>query len=219
MGPWDTDRERQQEIAALATRELLRIARDNPDLPKERFAEVYQALVDKYGQLSADSAMRALEKFREAAGQLDVLPAVRVAKSIPIEQVRGSFVWAFRETSEDDLMALARLLAGPLGRLVRQRGRETVWDNTVAAGTRYARLPGGAGMRLLPDACLPGRGLHPEDRGEGGPGCRGTAPVQASGGDALPRQLRLHRHRGVLRPRPPAGPPGSPGGLGDRHPG
>lgn len=142
MDPWAADQVRQKEIAALATRELLAIARRHRSMEIEQFGEVYQGLVDKYGQLSADSAMRAITEAREATGRLEILPPVRAGREVPIAQVRSSFRWAVSRAIVRDPMTVARVLAGPLGRLVRQRGRETVWDNTVAAGTRYARLPG-----------------------------------------------------------------------------
>lgn len=194
MGPWDTARGRRRGSAAPATREPLRIAGGHPDPPEERFAEVHQAPVDRYGRPSADSAMRALGRPREAAGRLDALPAVRVAEPIPVEQVRGPLGWAFRGTSGDDPMALARLPAGPLGGLVRQRGREPVRDTTVAAGTRSARPPGAraCAFRLMPASrarSTPGRARcrwAGMPSGAGPAGRRGrattaTAPASPSG--------------------------------------
>ena len=132
----------QRQLDALvraATRDLIIFARRNPNAAREDVQLIFAGLVDTYGLAAAESAMLALEDSRAAGGHLD-LPDPVAAEAAPPAQVDGSFAWAAATTAPQD--NIARTLAGPLGRLVRQPARDTVFQSTREAGTRWARIPG-----------------------------------------------------------------------------
>ena len=142
MPSWRDHQREQQQIVVMATRELLRLAEVYPDITPEEFLFIYTAVVDKYGSVAAASALRAVENSRRAAGKWDVLPRPGVADAAPPDQVRATHSWAVNRAGTVAAPAVARMLVGPLGRLVQQRARHTIWNATVTGGTRYARLPG-----------------------------------------------------------------------------
>lgn len=138
---WEQAQNRQRNTVRLAVRELFNLADQYPNMTIEQFGLIYQAIVDKYGAVSASVALNAIENSRRAAGYWGTLPEPGPADMVSIEQTEATFSWAVNR-SEGDIRSISRQLVGPLGRLVQQRGRHTVWNATVAAHTRYARLPG-----------------------------------------------------------------------------
>lgn len=146
MTAWDDHDVELGKIVQLATRDLLTLYRAAPDLSSRSAAAAYLeeavgAIVSTYGEQAAWSAVRALEGTRESAGLLDSLPTVRPAAAPSEEQIARSVSWAAKDL-DLGLTELALLkLAKVAGRLVRQPARQTIWNATAKAGTRYARKP------------------------------------------------------------------------------
>lgn len=135
----------QQKAVIAATRELFAVAEANPSISRQEFEAAYQAIVADYGSVTAELAVNAIAVSRQAAEVWDVLPEPLPAALPPVEQVSATFSWAVNRAigrGDTSPLAVAHILAGPLGRLVQQPARETIYDATRAAGTRYARLPG-----------------------------------------------------------------------------
>lgn len=137
---WNLHRKQVDALVRDATRTLLTFARSNPDMTADDLRFVYEALVEQFGAGAAESAMYALQESRSEAGLLDLPEPVRAGLA-PSGQVAGTFGWA--QSQAEDTQELARVLAAPLGRLVRQPARQTVFSSTKVAGTRWARIPGG----------------------------------------------------------------------------
>ncbi|MCX7542306.1 hypothetical protein OS128_05195 [Corynebacterium sp. P5848] len=136
---WRQLQAQQRQIGILAMEDLLDVA-TGPVTP-EQLGQLYQVVVDRYGSVAAHLAVEALEDARKTAGQID-LPDPVLSDPLPAAQIEGTYSWASATAASRDPEDIARKLAGPLGRLIQQRARETIWDSTAAAGTRYARLPG-----------------------------------------------------------------------------
>ena len=137
---WNAHRRQLDALVRAATQALLTFVNANPSMTVEELQFIYEALVDLYGAGAAESALLTLEGSRAAAG-LQHLPAPVRAGLPPPAQVSGTFGWAASQA--ENVQDLARVLAGPLGRLVRQPARQTVFASTKEAGTRWARVPGG----------------------------------------------------------------------------
>lgn len=103
--------------------------------------QTFADIVNVFGEQAAMSAARYLELDRETAGVR--LPTVVPAGALPLEQIERSLNWSLRPLDEGDSQRAERRMAGALQRMVEQPARETVWDATVAAKTRYARIPRG----------------------------------------------------------------------------
>ena len=138
---WQTHRRQLDEIVRKATRMLLDVADSNPTMSVEELRFYTEAVIDLYGSAAAESALQALEESRRSLGVWASLPDPVLAPLPPAQQVAGSVAWAASQT-DGDTTRLARVLAGPLGRLIQQPARFTVSESTSAAGTRWARLPG-----------------------------------------------------------------------------
>lgn len=119
---------------------LIKTTDARPSMSKLEFEALVTLLVQQYGQVAVVSALIALESGRLEAGARD-LPAPVPAEPVNIEQTRSTASWAINQ-ADGDLPAAARRLAGPVGRMVRQAARDTVWESTRKAGTRYVRVPG-----------------------------------------------------------------------------
>ncbi|MBA1834157.1 hypothetical protein [Corynebacterium wankanglinii] len=137
---WNVHRRQLDALVRDATQALLAYVRANPGMTSDDLQFIYEALVDQFGTGAAESALQTLEDSRTAAG-VRHLPAPVRAGLPPPAQVAGTFGWA--QSQAENVEELARVLAGPLGRLVRQPARQTVFSSTQAAGTRWARIPGG----------------------------------------------------------------------------
>lgn len=140
---WIRQMTEQDQIVRLATRELLQLAEAYPGITFDEFELIYGAIVDKYGNLAASSALIAVENSRRAADLWEELPTPEIAGPVPEQQVKKSLAWAAGSASVEDVRSLALVLTGPLGRLVQQRARQTVWNAAASSGgkARYARLP------------------------------------------------------------------------------
>lgn len=105
----------------------------------------FHAIVRTYGEQAAVAAADYLFIQRGLDEHLAGLEYPEVADPVGFEQARGSFRWAMntsvREGGELDRELAKRKLAGIVNRLVAQPARETVFGATVAAGTRFARVP------------------------------------------------------------------------------
>lgn len=139
---WSTHRRQLAAAIRMATKQLLEIVRANPSMNHDDLLFYYQALIDQYGQAAAESAFLALENSRRTAGLWNDLAAPVSAGLPPPEQVKGTMAWAVSKAAGNDLHSIATVLARPLGRLIQQPARDTIWNSTRAAGTRYARIPG-----------------------------------------------------------------------------
>lgn len=139
---WNRHKHQLAKIVQAATADLIQFIQKNPTANSLQMEMVFQTLVGNYGLAATESAMLALESTRRAAGMWDVLPTAEPAALPPPEQMSAVFRFAGTTLTEYDAAQLARALAGPLGRLIQQPARQTVYDATVRAGTRYARLPG-----------------------------------------------------------------------------
>ncbi|MFF2621235.1 VG15 protein [Oerskovia jenensis] len=146
MTAWDDHDVELGKIVQLATRDLLTLYRAAPDLSSRSAAAAYleeavSTIVSTYGEQAAWSAVRALEGTREAAGVLDSLPTVRPAAGPSEEQIARSVSWAAKDLDLGLTELVLQKLAKVAGRLVRQPARQTIWNATAKAGTRYARKP------------------------------------------------------------------------------
>lgn len=144
VDPWGTHARHLDKTVVLATEALFQAVDANPDMSPEAFQAVCAEVTRRYGTVAVSSALWALDTGRMDAGQ-ERLPAPVPAEPVNVEQVASSASWAVNK-AEGNIPAAARVMAGPLGRLVRQPARETVWQSTAAAGSRYVRVPG-------PNAC------------------------------------------------------------------
>lgn len=140
---WNRQMTEQDQIVRLATRALLQLAETYPGITTDEFQFIFNALVDKYGTLAAESALIAIENSRRAADLWEELPTPAAAGPVPEQQLARTMEWAVGTTDGDDAQVLAATLAGPLGRLVQQRARQTVWNAAASSGGRvaYARIP------------------------------------------------------------------------------
>lgn len=103
----------------------------------------FRDIIDVFGEQSAMSAVRFLELDRDEAGFRN-LPEVLPADLPTVEQVHGSLEWALEPLDAENPTAARKRLGGSVQRMVLQPARETVWDATERAGTRFARVPQGA---------------------------------------------------------------------------
>ncbi|WP_313007327.1 VG15 protein [Corynebacterium variabile] len=138
--PWLTHARHLDSTAVLATQALFKAVDANPDMAPEAFQALVAAITQRYGTVAMSSALWALDTGRELADLTD-LPAPVPAEAVNVSQVTNSASWALNKT-DGNINAAARVMAGPLGRFIRQPARDTVWNSTAAAGTRYARVPG-----------------------------------------------------------------------------
>ncbi|WP_312715483.1 VG15 protein [Corynebacterium flavescens] len=141
---WNTHAQHLDKTVVMATDALFKAVDAKPSMTEAEFQAVCAAIAQRFGSVAVSSALWALETGRLEAGE-DNLPAPVAAETAVVAQVSSSASWAIGKT-EGDMAAAARMMAGPLGRFVRQPARETVWASTAAAGTRYVRVPG-------PNAC------------------------------------------------------------------
>ena len=140
MGAWESHSAQMMDAVARATSGLFLIVSKNPTMTPVEFTAVCNRLIQKYHRITVGSAIMALESSRKTLGLWDALPTPVPADPIPYAQVRGATSWALGN-SNVDIMAAARLFSGPLGRLLQQGARETIWESCRAAKTRYARVP------------------------------------------------------------------------------
>lgn len=138
---WDRHDLDLRQLVVNATRALLRAIERKPDLTAEQFAALADMFVTRYGRAAAGSALRALDNTRLDAGVFGDLPRPEVTAVVSAAQSRSSASWAWNTAGGDPRAAAVRF-SGPLGRMIRQPARETVWNATRAAGTRYVRVPG-----------------------------------------------------------------------------
>lgn len=145
---WNTHRTQLHAAIVKATRQLLDLVRANPDMTEADLLFYYQALIEQYGQAATESAFQALENSRRAVGLWNDLPEPVLADLPPIAQVEGTMAWAVNKAARTNegprvnLHTVAALLTGPLGRLIQQPARDTIWNSTRAAKTTWARVPG-----------------------------------------------------------------------------
>ncbi|HTF53584.1 MAG TPA: hypothetical protein VK735_39580 [Pseudonocardia sp.] len=101
--------------------------------------EIFIDITIVYGEQAAMSAIRYLELDRSLAG-VDA-PPISLINTVELEQIERSLGWSLRPLDEGDLLLAERRMAGALQRLIEQPNRETIFEATVQANTRYARVP------------------------------------------------------------------------------
>ncbi|WP_313546437.1 hypothetical protein [Corynebacterium sp.] len=132
-----------QAAVRTATQQLMSIVGTGQIASADDLLIIYQALIDRYGAATAESALLALENSRRTVNLWDELPKPAAAALPATGQIEGTFSWAVSQSVDKESFPLiAAKLAGPLGRLIQQPARETVYNATADAGTRYARVPG-----------------------------------------------------------------------------
>lgn len=144
MNPWTTHAQHLDKTVVMALDALFKAVKARPNMSTPEFQAVCADITQRFGSVAVSSALWAMETGRLEAGQ-DNLPALVPAAAVIVPQVTSSASWALNQ-SEGNIAVAARAMAGPLGRLIRQPARETVWSSTAAAGTRLVRVPG-------PNAC------------------------------------------------------------------
>lgn len=140
MGVWDEHNQHLRLAVIRAVDTLIKTTDARPSMTRVEFEALVTLLVQQYGQVAVSSALIALESGRLEAGMRG-LPAPVPAEPVNIEQTRATASWAINK-ADGDLPVAARRLAGPVGRMVRQAARDTVWESTRVAGTGYVRVPG-----------------------------------------------------------------------------
>lgn len=138
---WDRYGQDLHRLVVRALRELLVAVSARPDLSAQEFAALAAIVTDKYGRAAAGSALLALENTRLDAGVFDDLPRPEIVPPATAAQSMATASWAWNQ-SRGGALGAAQRFAGPLGKLVRQPARQTVWNASVTAGTRYVRVPG-----------------------------------------------------------------------------
>lgn len=112
---------------------------------KQLMEEPFQAIIAAYGEQAAYAAADYLFRSRSLDDNLRGLEYPEVADPAGFEQILGSYAWALNTsrnaTGGLDRQLVLRKLAGITNRLVQQPARETVYQATRKAGTRYARVP------------------------------------------------------------------------------
>ena len=112
---------------------------------KQLIEEPFQAIIAAYGEQAAYAAADYLFRSRSLDDNLKGLEYPDVADPAGFEQILGSYAWALNTsrtvTGDLDRQLVLRKLAGITNRLVQQPARETVYQATRKAGTRYARVP------------------------------------------------------------------------------
>lgn len=112
---------------------------------KQLMEEPFQAIIAAYGEQAAYAAADYLFRSRSLDDNLKGLEYPEVADPAEFEQILGSYAWAMNTsrtaTGGLDRQLVLRKLAGITNRLVQQPARETVYQATRKAGTRYARVP------------------------------------------------------------------------------
>lgn len=112
---------------------------------KQLMEEPFQAIIAAYGEQAAYAAADYLFRSRSLDDNLKGLEYPDVADPAGFEQILGSYAWAMNTSRTAagglDRQLVLRKLAGITNRLVQQPARETVYQATRKAGTRYARVP------------------------------------------------------------------------------
>ena len=112
---------------------------------KQLMEEPFQAIIAAYGEQAAYAAADYLFRSRSLDDNLKGLEYPEVSDPAGFEQILGSYAWALNTsrtaTGGLDRQLVLRKLAGITNRLVQQPARETVYQATRKAGTRYARVP------------------------------------------------------------------------------
>ena len=112
---------------------------------KKLMGEPFQVIIAAYGEQAAYAAADYLFRSRSLNDNLRGLEYPEVADPAKFEQILGSYAWAMNTsrnaTGGLDRQLVLRKLAGITNRLVQQPARETVYQATRKAGTRYARVP------------------------------------------------------------------------------
>lgn len=110
--------------------------------------EPWRDIVAIFGEQAAWAAVRYLEQDREAAGVFSHYPEPLPADPANRDRADGTLGWT-TEPSDDaptpdaNPAIVQQKMSGAVTRLINQPARDTVWNATVAAGTRYARMPVG----------------------------------------------------------------------------
>jgi len=145
MAPVDDMTTELESIRLIAISMLLAAMADadmsTPESAWETLREAFIDIAFLMGEQAAMSAIRYLELDRTLAGVR--LPSPRPSDRISIDELERSFGWATRPLTTGDLELVERQLTASLQRHVDEPNRTTIYDATVQAKTRFARVPTG----------------------------------------------------------------------------
>lgn len=144
-------------LRILAQQDLLEAWSGNTGVPfvefRKSLEDVFPELVRAYGSAAAAEAADYVFLQRSLDRELSGMAFPSLADPVEYEKALASYMWATRVSDAkmlstgDEAIELAmredslRKLQGVTNRLVTEPARNTVFDATVAAGTRYARVP------------------------------------------------------------------------------
>lgn len=144
-------------IRMLAQQDLLEAWNGSPGVPFVELRDLLDVffvdMVNTYGAAASASAADYVFLQRSLDEELSKLAYPAVSDPVEYEKALASYKWATKVidakmlSSEDEAIELAmredslRKLQGITNRLVAEPARNTVFGASVAAGTRYARIP------------------------------------------------------------------------------
>ena len=144
-------------LRILAQQDLLEAWSGNTGVPfvefRKSLEDDFPELVRAYGSAAAAEAADYVFLQRSLDRELSGLAFPSVSDPVDYEKALASYMWATRVadakmlSTGDEAIELAmrsdslRKLQGVTNRLVTEPARNTVFEATVAAGTRYARIP------------------------------------------------------------------------------
>ncbi len=141
---WRQHRLELDNAVVVASGELAKIVRANPDASLDEIAAIFHGVANKFRPIAAASAFRALENSRHAYGFWN-LPDPEAAEPLQFAQARATTGWALWNAQDARHEAAAQHLpelVGSLGRSVRGGARDTIFRSAKRAKTLYARVPG-----------------------------------------------------------------------------
>lgn len=142
-------REANRSLVTLAQRDLrdfwsaLDLSSD-PTRIRNLLLDVFPDITTAYGDTAAVLGADWYDMLRDVPASAGAFRAV-TARPAPVEQAQGAVRWGVGPLfTEDPGAALSRLM-GSMQRLVRQPGRDAVWDSAAADPVRtgVARVPSG----------------------------------------------------------------------------
>lgn len=144
-------------LRMLAQQDLLDAWGSSPGVPFVELRDILDVffvdLVDTYGAAASAAAADYVFLQRSLDEELSKLAYPALSDTVEYEKALASYKWATKVidakmlSANDEAIELAmreeslRKLQGITNRLVAEPARNTVFQNTVTAGTRYARIP------------------------------------------------------------------------------
>lgn len=138
----------------------------HPDATEEEFRAFYQELVARHADTGSKSAFNVMQECRTRARYAPggvgfnprKLPELSITRKTNRRQIDGSITYAIKEIGEFKAVEVATFLItrGYVDQIIRKPARDTVWENTRKAGTRFMRIPGASACSFC--IMLGGRG-------------------------------------------------------------